>query len=175
MVAIASCYLGLSGPRCLGFFTHILWAWGHVISEVILQHFPAGVIPYRAQFELKLLADQRLTNICLSASIAQVGARDNLPNTNKYKFCSRCKETGRGNTLEVPLFLKITPLFTDGLVLIICLYGLIQFNESPDCITIPKLRVKGRYVFEMQELMFFFFYSLPKNKKKERQERRKEK
>lgn len=134
MVAIASCYLRLSGLRCLGFFTPLLWAWGHVVSKVILKHFPTGIIPYRAHFELKLLADQRLLNICLSAPIAQVGVRDNLPNTNRYKFCSRCWDGGGRHTWCAFVFEYITALFTDGLVLLICLYGLIQFNEAPDCI-----------------------------------------
>lgn len=59
--------------------------------------------------------------------------------------------------LDVPLFLNRMALFTDGSVLLICLYGLIQFNEPQDCIRkglYPEQWVKGRYVCEMQELMF---------------------
>lgn len=134
MVAIASCYLRLSGDRCLGFFTPLLRARGHVVSRVILKHFPAGIIPYRAHFQLKLLADQRLLNICLSASTVQVGARDNLPNTNRYKFCSRCWDVGIEAHAMCLLFLNITALFADGMVLSICWCGLIQFNEPQDCI-----------------------------------------
>lgn len=54
---------------------------------------------------------------------------------------------GNGDTLDMPLFfLNITALFTDGLGLLICLYGLIQFNEPPDCIMrgLPRAVSEGQ-------------------------------
>ncbi len=57
--------------------------------------------------------------------------------------------------LKCPCFLQITPLFTDGFLLIICLYGLIQFNESPDCIMIPWSCEGQVYLPEAKAHVFF--------------------
>lgn len=70
-------------------------------------------------------------------------------------------------------FLNRMALFTDASVLLICLYGLIQFNEPPDCIRkglYPEQWVKGRYVCEMQELMFILPAYEPKKKRKDDEE-----
>lgn len=96
---VSGCYLAPSGLRCLHIFCPPLRAPTHIVGEVISLHFPAGDGSYRIRFELKLLADQGRTNICLSASIAQVEVGDNLPNKNKSEFC-------RDTHLKCPCFCR---------------------------------------------------------------------
>lgn len=172
MAAIASCYLCLSGLRCLGFFTLLHRARGHVVSKVILKHFPAGVIPYRAHFELKLLADQRLLNICLSASIAQVGARDNLPNTNRYKFCCRCwdgewRHTWRAFVFEYKSTVYWWAGFTNLPVWSNPNEWASRFHIRYEAY--PEQWVKGRYVCETLEPMFILFAYEQKKRKIKRE------
>lgn len=60
------------------------------------------------RFKSALLADRSLTNICLSASIAQVEAGDNLPNkTQVLSFAADAE-------IEVETHLKCPWFFADN-------------------------------------------------------------
>lgn len=80
----AACYLAPSGLRCRHIFcpplqgTDAHCGWGDFATLPCRRRL--GI-----RFELKLLADRSLTNICLSASIAQVEVGDNLPNKKRVR------------------------------------------------------------------------------------------